>query len=61
MMFNRDQRVTRDRVKLIEARMRQVGYDDGYSGRRATSVDANYQQGWRRGREARRRSGDDAA
>jgi hypothetical protein len=30
-----------------------TGYGDGYAGKPATSKNAHYQQGWRRGREAR--------
>ena len=33
--------------------LRVKGYDDGYRGRGASLLDAAYQAGWRRGREAR--------
>ena len=40
------------RVKKAEQALRTRGYDDGYAGRVAVSVNAHYQSAWRRGREA---------
>lgn len=59
-MFNRDQRVNPTSLKkMLEARIRQAGFDDGYAGRPAVPVDdvfaVEYRQAYKRGREARNR------
>lgn len=36
-------------------RMRREGYEDGYAGRPARYVDADYQASWRRGRAAKQK------
>ena len=51
--MNRRPRVyTTSDVKQRERFYRERGYDDGYAGRIAVSVNAHYQAAWRRGREA---------
>lgn len=45
---------TKDTRKAHERRMREHGYDDGYAGTAARSLDSTYQLAYRRGLEARR-------
>lgn len=37
----------------VRRALRNMGYRDGQAGRPASRPEADYQQGWRRGREAR--------
>lgn len=50
-------RLPRTARKELERWFRVSGYSDGYAGRAATTPNAHYQEGWRRGREARNQEG----
>lgn len=45
------------RLREMERHYRQQGYADGYNGRSCRTLNATYQQAWRRGREARANGG----
>lgn len=55
-------RVQGTAVNLTESKarrrtMRTLGYNDGVAGRKAKTLDADYQASWRRGQEARTQLG----
>lgn len=53
--WHRNSVTSRDPVKARTARLREQGFDDGYAGIAARSLDVTYQQSWRKGREVRDR------
>jgi hypothetical protein len=55
--MRRDNLRTREDLKRAELHWRICGFDDGYAGRPARSLDAVYQESWRLGREAREAEG----
>jgi hypothetical protein len=42
-----------EQLRQLEKHYREVGYSDGYALKVAQSLNVEYQQGWRRGRDAR--------